>query len=100
MSSQEQFIFAVFLMYGFIFMIYTASNGSIVGLPSANIIQPIAPETSGITDFIFSFFQIVVSFFVIMFLSPFSNLAWMLPINWAILGTTIYMFIKILRGGG
>jgi len=100
MADPHQFILAVFLMYGFMFTVYALSNGAIAGLPSANAFAPAAPATGGIVDLIFSYVGIIITFFSVMFISPFTGLWFMLPINWAILGTTIYLFIKIIRGGG
>lgn len=100
LSSEWQFIFAVFLMYGFIFMIYTLSGGAIVGLPKANLFAITPPNTASITDLIFSYVGIIISFFVVMFVMPFASFWWIAPINWAIMGTTIYLFIRIIRGGG
>ena len=100
LNTEHQFIFAVFLMYGFIFTIYTMSNGAIAGLPSASVFAPAAPATAGIVDLLIGALGTVIGFFSVMFLSPLSGLWFMLPINWAILGTTIYLFIRILRGGG
>jgi hypothetical protein len=96
---EHQFIFAVFLMYGFIFMIYTLSNGAIAGLPSANIFNISTPSMT-ITDLLIGALSTVLSFFVVMFTPVFINLWWIVPINWAIMGTTVYLFIRILRGGG
>jgi hypothetical protein len=98
-STEWQFIFAMFLMYGFIFMIYTISNGAIAGLPSANIFNLVAPSTS-IADLLIGALETVISFFVVIFIIPLANFWWIAPINWAIMGTTIYLFIRILRGGG
>lgn len=100
LSTEWQFIFAVFMMYGVIFMLFTASNGAIAGLPSASAFAPVAPATGGIVDLLVGALGTVIAFFNIMFLSPFAGIWYLLPFNWAILGTTIYLFIRILRGGG
>lgn len=99
-SSEWQFIFAVFLMYGFLFMMYTYSNGAAFGLPSASAFAPTAPATGGISDFLTGSFATVLSFFTVMFLQPLAGVWVFTFINWAILGTTIYLFLRILRGGG
>lgn len=103
-SSEHTFIFAVLLMYGFYFAIYTISGGAIYGLPSANLaIAPPAAYDDPIIDFIWGAMYIMTligSFFFTILINPFSSLWWMLPINWAILGTTVYLFIRTLRGGG
>lgn len=105
MAQQWQFLFAVFLMYGFIFTIYTLSDGSIYGLESANLLVdiPSEPSENPIIYFLETATYMtttIVSFFFVLLINPFSNLWWMLPINWAILGTTVYLFIKMIRGGG
>lgn len=97
--SAESFIFAVFLMYGLVFMIYTASDGAIVGLPSANAFEPSGPATGGIVDAIVGTFEIIISFFGVMFL-PLLDVWWLAPINWAITGSAVYLFMRLLRGGG
>lgn len=99
-SSEWQFIFAVFMMYGFLFMMYTYSNGAAFGLPSTSALAPTAPATGGITDFLVGSLLTVKNFFALLFLTPLSGLWYLTFINWAIMGTTIYLFIRILRGGG
>ena len=102
MADQWQFIFAVFVMYGFLFMIYTLSDGAIAGLDSASAFEPTTPETVEwtIIDYIVQGIGIVVSFFNILF-NPFATELWyMVPINWGLTGTTIYLFLKLIRGGG
>ena len=99
MASQESFIFAVFAMYGFIFMIYALSGGAIVGLPNATAYVPVAPETAGIADMLIGTLTLVGSFFVIMFV-PVTSVWFLVPLNWAIVGTAVYMFLKLARGGG
>lgn len=96
--TSEGFVFAVFLMYGLIFLIYTASNGAILGLPSANAFAPSAPATGGFTDWLVGGLETLLTFFAIMFLVPLEDIWWMVPLNWAILGTTIYLFFKMIRG--
>lgn len=107
LSTEHQFIFAVILMYGFIGMIYAASNGSVFGLTSTSLVFPTPPEPSGdpITSFFTSASYVVTSiwsFFVVMFITPFASADywWIAPINWAIFGTTLYIFARMVRGGG
>lgn len=103
LSAEWQFIFAMFLMYGFFFTMYTMSNGAIYGLPNSNIFMPTAPATASFTDWLTGGIGTVISFFATMLLpSPFtgSTFWFMLPINWAILGTTVYLFFRMIRGGG
>jgi len=102
-EGAEKFIFATFLGYGILFMFFSASNGYIFGLETSNAfasLEPTAPATGGITDFLVGSFEVVLTFFGILFLVPLSGLWFMLPINWAILGANIYIFFKLLRGGG
>lgn len=99
-STEWQFIFGVFLMYGFLFTIYTYSNGAAFGLPSTSALAPAAPATGGITDFLVGSLLTVMNFFALLFLTPLSGLWFFTMFNWAILGTTIYLFIRLLRGGG
>lgn len=101
MADSHSFILAVFLMYGFIFMIYVASDGAIAGLPSASGFEPTAPEVLdwSIIDYIVQGIGLVVSFLTVLFL-PLTDLWYFVPINWAIIGTSIYLFLKLIRGGG
>lgn len=99
MGESHNFILAVFLMYGFIFMMYVASDGAIAGLPSASGFEPTAPGTGSIIDAVLGTFSLVISFFTVLFV-PITDLWYFVPINWAIAGTTIYLFLKLLRGGG
>jgi len=94
-------------MYGFIGMIYFISNGAIAGLSSTSLSFPTPPKPSG--DPISGFFtdahyiiSSVWSLFTVLFLTPFvsSSFWWIAPINWAIFGTTLYLFSRIIRGGG
>lgn len=115
LSTEHQFIFGVLVMYGFFFIIFSLSNGQVYGLPTANLFDcnsltnctyatptqvnatnPLISAIETTTNLI----QLITSFFFIMFINPFSNYWWMLPINWAIFGTTIYLFVRIIRGGG
>jgi len=104
---QHQFIFATILMYGFLGMMYFISGGAIAGLPSTSLSFATPPEPSGdpLSNFFTSASYIISSvwsFFAIMFLTPFvsESFWWIAPINWAIFGTTLYLFIRIIRGGG
>jgi hypothetical protein len=106
-SAEHQFIFAVILMYGFIGMIYFASNGAIAGLTSTSLSFAIPPRPSGdpISSFFTSAWYVITSvwsLFAVLFLTPFisSNFWWVAPINWAIFGSTLYLFVRIIRGGG
>lgn len=101
MAESHNFILAVFLMYGFIFMIFTASNGRIAGLPSASAFEPSAPTVVNwtILDYIIQGIGLVVSFLTVLFV-PVTDLWYIVPINWAIIGTSIYLFLRLVRGGG
>lgn len=101
MADSHTFILAVFLMYGFIFMMYTASDGAIAGLPSASGFEPSSSsiDTSSFTDWLIGGISTIVSFFTVL-LIPVTDLWYFVPINWAIIGTTIYLLIKVIRGGG
>lgn len=102
MAEQWQFIFAVFCMYAFIFMIYTLSGGAIYGLDSANAFEDIATsgvETGGFTDWLTGGIGTLVGFFTVLFV-PINEFWWMTMINWAVIGTTTYIFLKLIRGGG
>lgn len=106
MASEHLFVLAVFMMYGVLFMFYTMSNGAIVGLLNANMLVdiPTEPSTDNPIDYFLSsglyLIQTLVSFFFVMLINPYSSVVWLIPINWAILGATVYLFIRILRGGG
>lgn len=99
MAEQWQFIFAVFVMYGFIFMIYTLSDGAIYGLDSASVFEPSAVETGGFTDWLVGGIGTIIGFFTVLFV-PINDYWWMTIINWALVGTTTYIFFKLIRGGG
>lgn len=99
MAEQWQFIFAVFCMYGFVFMMYALSNGAIYGLESASVLEPSGVETGGFTDWLTGGIGTLIGFFTVLFV-PIHDFWWMTPINWAIIGTTTYLFLKMIRGGG
>jgi len=110
MPSTHNFLFGVILMYGFLFVMFTLSDGAIVGLPEANVIfeTPEQPEyednfwgafSYGVDSIIYGI-ALAVSFFFVLFINPFSDIWWMVPFNWAILGTVVYIYTKLIRGGG
>lgn len=101
MADSHTFIFAVFLMYGFIFAMFTLSDGAIVGLPSASVYEPSSDnvDTASFTDWLVGGIETIVTFFLIL-LVPVTDLWYIVPINWAIIGTTIYLLIRVIRGGG
>lgn len=106
MAEQWQFLFAVFLMYGFIFTIYSLSDGAIYGLPSANLLMssPTSPSENPIIYFLETSAYIVTLVFsfasVILIGVGLFDFWWLTPINWAIIGTTVYIYIRTFRGGG
>lgn len=105
-EAQHTFLFGVFLMYGFIFTIYSLSNGAIYGLESANLLidTPETPSDNPIIYFLETTsyaMTTIFSFFLVIFTGiPTFEYWWLVPFNWAILGTSVYMFLKLLRGGG
>ena len=107
MADSHQFIFGVILMYGFIGMIYFISGGAIAGLTSTSMIFSTPPEPADdpLTGFFTTAAYLITSIFslfTILFLTPFVNpdYWWIAPINWAIFGTTLYIYTKLIRGGG
>lgn len=104
MADSHSFIFAVFLMYGIIFMIYAlaAVDGyTIEGLPDMAGYTPGAPDTSGwsILDYLFNGVLIAINFFIVLFV-PITSVWYIVPLNWAIVGTAIYLMLRLIRGGG
>ena len=99
-DSSHMFIFGVFVFYGLLFFFFDASSGAIVGLPSDESFGLATPDTSGITNYLVGGIDVILSFFAVMFLTPLSGIEWLLPFNWALTGTTIYLFIRMIRGGG
>lgn len=92
-------------MYGFFFMLYSMSNGAIVGLPETDLTPaaPAEPSDNPLEYFLNTATYAITTlwnFFVVLLINPFSTFAWLIPINWAVLGTNVYLFIKMLRGGG
>lgn len=106
MAQQWQFIFAVFCMYGFLFMMYTIEGSPIpsaYGLDSASIFETVATEgveTGGFTDWLTGGIGTLIGFFTILFVPLNAKFWWMTMINWAVVGTTTYLFLKMIRGGG
>ena len=98
-DSSHMFIFGVFVFYGFLFMMYSLSGGAIVGLSDSSYLIN-APATGGIVDAIVGTFDIILSFFATLLVNPYSALVYLIPFNWALIGTSVYLFIRILRGGG
>lgn len=101
MAEQWQFIFAVFLMYGFIFTIYTLSNGAIYGLESASAFETDTSDytEATFTDWLTGGIGTLIGFFTVLFV-PVNDYWWLTMINWAIIGTSAYLFLKMIRGGG
>lgn len=105
-ESSHMFLFAVFVFYGFLFMMYTMSNGAIAGLQSSNILvsTPSAIDTGNPLIYALETATYAVtllsSFFFTLFINPYSAITWMIPLNWAIFGTVVYIYLKLIRGGG
>ena len=94
MAEHWQFLFAVFCMYGFIFMMYTLSDGAIYGLPSASIYEQAGIDTTQLTfSSLWDAWGVVVGFISILFI-PIGDFWWLTPFNWAIVGTATYILIK------
>lgn len=106
-SAEHQFLFAVILMYSFLGMMYFISDGAIAGLPDTSILLSEPTLTVGGNPLIYfiesSVYLIssMLSFFAVLFLTPFvsSEFWWVAPLNWAIFGTTVYIYLGLIRGG-
>jgi hypothetical protein len=92
---EYKFIYAVLIFYGFFGLLYSLNGGSLYGLSDTTI------ETTPPTDFL-EWIVFGFGFFSNLFITPFINGSWALFgfINWAILGTMIYIAIRTIRGGG
>lgn len=103
--AEHKFIFSVLVFYGFLFTLYTLSGGDLWGLVPSEITFPVPSVATAdpLLDLINSLTygaELIGSFFVVMFISPLSSTTfwWLGFLNWAILGTTIYLFIRLIRG--
>jgi hypothetical protein len=104
MGFEWKFIQSVLFFYGIIYLFYTLSNGQIAGLPSNNLIisVPASPTGNWLLDFLngIGYWTTEIISFMFVLLIPFSSLAIFTPINWGLLGTTIYIYLRLIRGGG
>lgn len=95
MAEHWQFLFAVFVMYGFLFMLFNLSDGAIVGLPNATAYSPLDTTIDNPTllDTITEGIGAWATFIIVLF-NPVSDYWYLVPINWGIVGTAIFIFIK------
>lgn len=92
---EYKFIYAVLIFYGFLGLLYTIGGGSLYGLSNTSITS--AAPTTFVEYIIFG-----LGFFNTLFIKPFTSGTWALFgfINWAIFGTTVYIALRTIRGGG
>lgn len=105
--SEWQFIFGVLVFYGFLIMLFTLGDGYLYGLSfgeELTFATPVEPTGDVLIDLINGTSQIlsnIWTMFSILFITPLASSFWWLGfINWATFGTTLYLFIRIIRGGG
>lgn len=101
----HQFIFAVLIFYGFLYVLYSMNGNYLYGIAPSNMTQTAPPTPTGnvLLDLLTgasTFFTTIFGFFTMLFINPFSSssLAIFGFINWAIMGTSIYLLIKTIRG--
>lgn len=108
MSAEWKFIFFVLIFYGFLFTIFSISNGELAeygfDLEEITFATPSEPTGNVISDFLTGtsvFLTNLFSFFFVFFISSFgTGMSWLGFINWALMGTAIYLFLRMIRGGG
>jgi hypothetical protein len=105
METDSKFIFGILIYYGFLFTCYALGGQFLSGfIPnSPQIGVPAQPSGNIFYDFltgIGSFVATIWGFFTIFF-NPFANSAAFGVLgflNWALVGVSVYMFIKLIRG--
>lgn len=84
------------VFYGLLFLFYSLNGNSLYGLTSSSLEQT---PPDDFTDWLL----VGPTFFATLFIFPFtagSEWAVFGFLNWAILGTLIYLVARIVRGGG
>jgi len=109
MSYEYKFIYAVLVFYGFLFLMYSLNGYSLydINFSGTNLTYSTPPQPTG--NALYDWFNsatntasMIFGFFTSLFITPFLSGSWAFFgfINWALFGTMIYLFIRIIRGGG
>ena len=108
-GSEHTYITSILLFYGFLYLLFTLNGNSLYGLNLGEITysEPVQDTGNVVIDLINNAGQTInniKNFFWSLFITPFSSSggAWAYFgfLNWAIFGTMIYLFIRVIRGGG